>query len=77
MTVSKAVSPALTQPPLLDEPKRAAAGACGPEAVAAASPQVSGFAKVFKALSSHFSKTNVNVSGLQATARATAGRACQ
>lgn len=61
MTVSKAVSPALTQPPLLDEPKRAAAGACGPEAVAAASPQVSGFAKVFKALSSHFSKTNVNM----------------
>ncbi|KAL4430397.1 hypothetical protein ABPG77_002203 [Micractinium sp. CCAP 211/92] len=63
--------PALTQPPLLDEPKRSALVAAQPEAALAkqhsragssvANQQTSGFAKAFKALSSHFSKTNVNM----------------
>lgn len=128
MAASKMASPALTQPPLLDEPKRSALVAAQPEAALAkqhsragvqslsshtapggtlayqashvyehlshfvtsqrsnllhhlaliqrttlktvvptsgsvvANQQTSGFAKAFKALSSHFSKTNVNVS---------------
>lgn len=64
MPASKAVSPALAQPPLLDEPKRAAVAAPNPKPTPVAEHQPSGFAKAFKALTSHFSRTNVNVSGV-------------